>query len=452
MIVVTVLVIITFVWFWNGNQGGRMERSGTATAATIYGRRVSETDAQREARKFYVALELGLIDLVQDLAGFDRNQAIDNFVWNLMVLRREAEALQIFPTDEEVKNALLALRPLQTGGQFDPAKLNDLVQRSLAPRGFTDTVIDDLLRDELRLKKIKALVASGVELSPGEFRASYAQEHQKMEVSVLRFNTADFLAGMQISDDDAKKAFAQRGEQFKSDEKRKVKLVSFALNPDQQKLTGKERNTALETLANRANEFTQAMLDKNAKFDEVAAKSGLAVTTTAAFTENAPDPHLGKIPALTAAAFQLSKDDPNSDVVQGENGFYVLHLEEIVPSAPLKFEEAKPKLVEELKSERAAETLKLKAGEVRTKIEAALKAGKSFTEAATTAGQKAETLPPFSLAEPAKADVPDQQQIMERAALRGCRGRSLSRMPPRSPHRSPRSSSASSCRARRADC
>lgn len=415
MVIVTIFVIITFVWFWNGSQTGRLERSGADTVATIYGHRVSETEMQREARKFYVALELGLVDLVQDLAGYDRSQAIENFVWNLMVLRREAQRLQIVPTDDEVKTELASLRPLQTNGQFDPAKLNELVQRSLTPRGFTDTIIDDLIRDDLRLKKLKALVGSSVVLSPAELRDSYAQEHQKMSVAVVRFEAASFAASVQISDDDAKKAFAQRKENFKSDEQRKVKVASFTLSDADKKLAGKERNSALEKLVGHATEFTQAMLEKNAKFDEVAAKTGAVVTTTGDFTQSAPDPQFSSTPALASAAFQLTPDDPNSDVVQGENGFYILHLENVTASKPLTFEEAKPRLVDDLKKERGKESLNLKAADVRTKIEADLKAGKSFAEAASAQGCKPETVPAFSLSEPPKNEVPDQERITEKA-------------------------------------
>lgn len=419
MILITVLIIITFVWFWNGSQSGRLERSGTDTIAIIYGHHVSDTEAQREGRKFYVALELGMIDLVQDLAGFDRNQAVDNFVWNSMVLRREADRLQIVPTDEEVKAALVALRPLQTDGQFDPNKLNELVQRALTPRGFSDTVIDDLLRDELRLKKMKELVASGVEVTPAEFQSAYDQEHQKMEISVLRFNNVDFAKGLQISDDDAKKAFEPRHDQFKSDEQRKVKFVSFELTEAEKKLTGRDRNNALAKLASRANDFTQAMLEKDAQLDAVAAKFAVPVTATGEFTQATPDPRLANVPALAAAAFKLTKDDPNSDVIQGENGFSILHLEDIVPSRPLTFDEAKPKIVEQLKTERANESLKLKASEVRTRLQADLKAGKSWTDAALGAGQHVENIPPFSLAEPAPAETADQQQITEKAVALG---------------------------------
>ncbi len=419
MVIVTVFIIITFVWFWNGTQSGRLQRTGSDTVATIYGHNVSDTDAQRDGRKFYVALELGLIDLVQDLAGYDRARAVDNFVWNLMVLRHEADRLQITVSDDEVKAAILTLRPLQTEGQFDSTKLAMLVQRALTPRGFTDTVIDDLVRDDLRLKKVKALIASGVVPTPAEFRSAYDLEHQKMEAAVIRFNTADFVAGIQISDDDAKKAFDQRKDQFRSDEQRKVEYASFELSDADKKLTGKDRNAALEKLANHANDFTQALLEKGAKFDAIASKFSAPVTTSALFSQQNPDPRMAAVPALSAAAFQLAMTDPDSDVIQGENGFYVMRLLDVIPARRLTFDEARPKVIEQVKMERAHEAMQLKATSVRNQIEATLKAGKPFADAALAAGQKVEAIPPFSLAEPAAADTADQQAIMEKAVELG---------------------------------
>jgi peptidyl-prolyl cis-trans isomerase D len=419
MIIISILAIIAFVGYWNGTQSGRFERMGSDSIGTIYGRRITEPELSREARKFDIAASLGLIDLLQSLASFDPQHRYESFAWHSIIVRHEADALQIAPTDEEVQNELTNLPTLQTNGQFDPAKLNKLVQNVLAPRGFSDTVIDDLLRDDLRLKKIKALIASSVQVSLAEFRQQYATEYEKLDASVIRFNSADIAAGIQISDDDAKKAFEQRKDQLKSDEKRKVQFATFSLSDAEKQIKGKDRMDALVKLRNRAADFTQAMLEKGADFAAVAAKFQVPVTVTQEFTQSTPDPLLAKLPAVSAAAFNLSKDQPNSDVVEGENGYYILHLEDIVPSQPLTFEQAKPKLIEQLKTERAREQLTTKAAEARAKIEADLKAGKSFADAAAAAGVKAETLAPFSIADRTKLDVPDQQEILEKVIVLG---------------------------------
>jgi hypothetical protein len=88
-----------------------------------------------------------------------------------------------------------------------------------------------------------------------------------------------------------------------------------------------------------------------------------------------------------------------------------VHLESVTPSRPETFEEAKEKIAVALKDERANEALNLKGTEIRNKIEADLKAGKSFADGATAAGAKSEVFPTFSRSEP-KFDQPDGQQVM----------------------------------------
>ena len=416
LIVVTIATIITFVAYWNGTQAGRLEgRSGGDTFGKIYGRRVGTQEVEREARKFYVSLHLGLADLAQELASAGQQPGIASFVLNLFVLRHEAKALQIVPTDQEVQDAITGLSAFQTGGQFDRAKLDAFIQQALAPYGFSEVVIDDLVRDDLRLKKVREIIDSSVELSPAEFQSLYTMEHEKMQIGVVRFNNNDVLASIPISDEEAQKTFELRKAAFQSEEKRKIKFVTFELNDAEKKLTGKERNDALQKLADHANDFTQAMLEKGANFDEVAKKFQVPVTVTNDFSRATPDPLLAKLPAVSAAAFELTQQDPNSDVIQGENGFYILHLENVTPGKPMTFEEAKPKLVEQMKRERAAEVVSTKAADARNKISDALKAGKSFADAAAAAGVKAETLQPFSLADSTNIDVPDKQTILEKA-------------------------------------
>ena len=77
----------------------------------------------------------------------------------------------------------------------------------------------------------------------------------------------------------------------------------FTLNEEEKKLAGKEQIDALQKLANRANDFAQAMLEKDAKFPDVAAKFGVPVAATGEFTAKTPDPLLAPVPALASTPF-----------------------------------------------------------------------------------------------------------------------------------------------------
>ena len=74
-------------------------------------------------------------------------------------------------------------------------------------------------------------------------------------------------------------------------------------------------------------------------FHQVAAKFQLPVQSTGEFSRTAPDPKLKADPQLTTAAFQLTAQDPNSDIIQGQDGFYVLHLAGVTEARPFTLEE-----------------------------------------------------------------------------------------------------------------
>ena len=72
------------------------------------------------------------------------------------------------------------------------------------------------------------------------------------------------------------KYYEAHKDELKTEEKRKVDLVSLALTADQKKLAGKERIEVLQELSDRATDFTQALLEKGADFRQVAEKFHVA--------------------------------------------------------------------------------------------------------------------------------------------------------------------------------
>jgi hypothetical protein len=171
------------------------------------------------------------------------------------------------------------------------------------------------------------------------------------------------------------------------------------LTEAEKKLTGKERVDPLQRVADRANDFTQALLEKDANFGEIAGKFQSPVVSTGEFTAAAPDPKLAVNPQLTQYSFQLTQQAPFSDPIQGPDGFFVLHLLGVTEAHPLSLEEAKPKIVEALKSQRLRELVSRKAAAVAQQMREALKAGTPLEKAAQSSGLKLERIPPFSFLE-----------------------------------------------------
>src|SRR5450432_2241618 len=320
MIVITALVCISFSWYWNKTDFAQM---GQGVVGHIYDRNVSQVEFQRDARLLRLGSQLGMRDLIEDLTGDAQSEAeaFENFSWNLMVLRHEAEELGIKPTTEEIANVVKTLPTFQGQNGFDLAKYTDFADHALAPMGFNEAQIEELAGNQIALERVKKLLSAGVTVPEAEMRKSYEQAYAKMDVSVVRFRSADFTKDVQLSDPDIAKYFEAHKAELKTDEKRKVKFVTFSLTDEQKKLAGKQRIDVLQKLADKATDFTDALQVKGADFDQVAAKFQLAPKETGEFSQAAPDPQLTAAPQLAQTAFALTKDSSNSDAIQTTDGF-----------------------------------------------------------------------------------------------------------------------------------
>ncbi len=422
MIIITALVCISFSWYWNKTDFAQMNNG---TVGKIYDRTVSQVEYQRNARLLRLASQLGMRELVQQLTlgAQTENDYYENFSWNLMVLRHEAEKLGIEPTTAEIAAAVKTLPAFKGENGFDLAAYSKFADHVLGSMGFSEAQIEELAADQIRLERVQKLLSAGINIPEAEMRTQFEQAYAKMEVSVVHFKTDDFEKDAQVSDDEISKYYEKQKGQLKSEEKRKVKFVQFGLSDEQKKLKGKERIDVLQKLADKANDFTDALQAKGADFDQVVAKFQLTPKETGEFTQSTPDPLLAGTPALVQSAFGLTKESPNGDAVQTPDGFTIEHLVKIEPSHPLTLEEARPKIVEILKKEKGRQLAAAKANEVAQKFREELKNGKSVEEIASQAGVKAEKLPPFSLIDtppdatpapeptPPKDEAPDMQVI-----------------------------------------
>src|SRR5215471_3521039 len=397
MIVIAILAIPFIFYFVQRPDYGAIGRD---QFARIYDRNVSMLEAQQSARLLSLAQTLGMSDFVGTMtagAGLNQNQGAVQFIVNLLVLRHEAERLGLRPSTSEVAEVVRKLPAFQGDSGFDINKLNDLVQNGLAPLGLNEEHIEQLVRDQISLSEIQKLLAAGVSLPKSELDENFQRGYDKLYVSVIRFRTDDFDKDIQISDEDVQKYFEAHKAELKTEEKRKVEFVQLTLNEEEKKLTGKERIEALQKLADRATDFTQALLEKNADFKQAAAKFKLQVHETGEFTGAEPDPQLKANPQLTAAAFKLSEQEPHSDAVQVPDGFYILHFTGKTEARPLMAEEAKPKIVDALKKTRSRELMSTKSAELVQQLREAKKSGQPLDAVIEKAGVKPEKLPAFSL-------------------------------------------------------
>ncbi|MBV9391900.1 MAG: peptidyl-prolyl cis-trans isomerase [Verrucomicrobia bacterium] len=400
--IITFVVIVAFAWFYNPASFRRGSRPD-GSIGKLDGRSVTVADVQKIGRNVQLASALGYTDLLQGLVtdGRTQDQEILSFAWNLLILRAKAKELQIQPTADQIRNAEKALAAFQTDGQFDVAKYQQFVDRALKPNGMTAGDLDEVVADNLRFAAVGQLVKSP--LPEGILRGLFEQLNQKLSVATIQFKRSDFISS--VSDEEIKNHYEQQKQSLQAPEKRRVEYVSFALNPEQQKLPDNQKVSLKKVLAEQADNFAQSVLQNPAAFDQITHEKGLTVSKTGLFSADKPDPLFAQSPVLVREAFSLTKENPTSDVLESQGDFYVIRLVDIQPSRPLTFDEAKDQITTTLKDEKATAALKRKADQVRQQILLAMQGGKTFAQAAEQAGVKIDTPAPFSLSVPGESSA-----------------------------------------------
>jgi len=397
MLVIAALTIIAFAFLYNTTE---MDRVGSNMVAKIYGRNVMQVDIEKAVRNYQLALALGQFELVRDLSGQaqSEDEAASNFIWNLMVLQHEAKALNIEPGNEAVVERIKGLPVFQKDGQFDPAKYSDFVQQQLAPRGFTERQLEDVVRDTLRLQEVKALVESPATVLPGDVAPVLARM-APADVVVLEFDPVALAKDVTVSDEELRRAYDERKQSLQSPETRSIRYAAFMLSEKDAEKKGKERIAALQQIAAETNEFAQALADSGRDMETFSEGKKTAVRVTPFFDkEGSPDGKLSDndadvIAAAKGVAFRLQSGSNNYEILEvDERGYAVLEVAAIKAPRQLEFDEARADLRAELISQKRDRAVADKAAAALPEIRSKLAAGENIKDAAKSAGLKTREL------------------------------------------------------------
>jgi hypothetical protein len=441
LIVVFFTAAVGLVSLYNPATDLEAMRSGSANrVATIYGRNIDVEAYQRYLRLLSLSQELGMYEYLSAMMG-DRTGRMDRddqFIYNTIVLREEAERLQLNPTQEEMVAALQELPYFQTDGRFDVAKLNTFLQDSLASRGFTQSQLDDIVKDSLRLKKLQKMLAGTVPPPDAEAKRYFDLGNQRTLIQAVKLTTQEFASQVQPTEDEIAKHYELNQAKYLTEEKRRVEYVVFKTNlpakADETKdpadavkpatpatPTDDEKRAkvkAQQESSQKATDFVIAVTqDASADaYKNKAAALGLEIKSTPLYNSGDFVKELRDLsPNAFRAAQQLTKEVPVSDAVSAVDDFAVLHLVEIVPSARKTLEEAKPLVIEELKVKLGKEKMEARLEELRKLFQEGLTAGKSFEDLAKEQKVTLITPPPFRPMDPPREMVDDIADLIETA-------------------------------------
>jgi peptidyl-prolyl cis-trans isomerase D len=396
MLVIAILTIIAFIWLYNPMT--KSEKYGDNDVATVYGKVVQRAEIDRQVRGYQLALALGLTDFVRDLGGMGANEetSLSDFILNLLVIQHQAPVLGLHPSDEAVAGVIKNIPLLQTDGSFDPAKYAAFIQDQLAPKGFTERQLEEIVRDSLCVKEIRRIITSPVAVGEGQVREA-ARIYQPVTARILRFERDAFTKSATVAPEEIATFYTKNKDGLQSREARSISYVAFDLPAAQQKLQGKEKTTALQKLADQVVETGRALREGVAKgvgFAKAAEKAALhpikALSVERDGSQGGKDS--GVPEQVVAGAFRLAKTGEVSDIIQDGNSFYIVTVEGVSPARQLELAEVTERIAALLTSEKAGKLAAEVAAKKMDQIRAALAAGSTFSDAATKAGVKTQTI------------------------------------------------------------
>jgi peptidyl-prolyl cis-trans isomerase D len=332
------------------------------------------------------------------------------------VLQHQSKSLGIAPTDDQVADRIKSIPVFQTGGQFDPIKYGKFVTEQLTPRGFTERQLEEVVRDSLRLESIAKIVESPAAMGKDELEAT-ARIFQPVTAVYAKFqNNPDDAQAAPTAEEIAQ--FHQQNQGgLVTEESRTVRCAILEL-PKSSDLEGKEKIEALQKLADAASAITEKLAAGEADLAKAAKAAGAKVKKLAAFHRSGepakPDAKQAVEPAvmqqaIAPAAFLLSGPGQTTDVLQAGDAFYIVELLETAPSRPLTLDEAKPRIEEMLRAQKASQIFAAAANSAYSALSAAIASGKSLEEAA--AAQNLETGKLENLVPAGESTSPQDQSL-----------------------------------------
>ena len=412
MLVVSVLTILAFILLYNRTQ---LDELATVKNPTIYGKSLTPLAIDRQVKNYQLTLALGQFELLQKLGGTaqDQDRALTEFVWNLLVLQHQSRELGIEPTDDQVANRIKQVPIFQVSGKFDPLKYGQFVSEQLAPRGFTERQLEDVIRDSLRLEALSKIIEAPAAIGEGEMQAM-ARAFQPVTAGFVKFERKKDADKIQISPEEVDAIYQQNQSALLADETREARCVVFEL-PAESKLEGKEKVDALQKLANAASELTDSLAQAGSSLEQLATKASAKIVKLAAFdrTGNPAQPssalNAETMSDIAPATFLIPKAGATSDVIQSGDAFYVIELTAVNPARPLTLDEARPRIEAQLRTQKAEQIFTADATSAANALRTAVTAGKSFAEAAAAQKLKVEEIKNVVAA--AESTSPENQAI-----------------------------------------
>ncbi|HUA38539.1 MAG TPA: peptidylprolyl isomerase [Candidatus Sulfopaludibacter sp.] len=451
------LTIISFIWWGTApgsrNSGGR--ESGSL--GSIAGQKVTPDAYYGAKAEMYIEHWLNTHRWPDRDPNYSKAD-LDRDIYIRLLLIQKAEALGIHIGNDAVatvaKVILSSPALVQAfGNNVGSVPLDSFVKGVLQPENLGAADFENLVRHELVIDQLRQMVGlPGQLVTPQEAAAFYQHQYQNLSAQIVVFSASNYLAAVPVTPALVGEFYTNYLAEYRLLDRVAVNYVAFSVTnftaEAEQKLTnlnqqvegiysrygtnavpdaktpedakGKIRDAlireqALADARQQADDFANTAFNLDPVRPEnlatVAKQKGLAVHLTAPFSQEYGPAEFTASDAFVKAAFGLTPDEPLAGPILGRDAIYVIALSQQLPSEIPPLSQIRDRVTRDYQLHEGT-LLAQEAGTnfVRT-LPSGLASGKSFAAVCAAAGQRPETLPPFSLS---TADLPE---LGDRVAL-----------------------------------
>ncbi|MCR6555571.1 peptidyl-prolyl cis-trans isomerase, partial [Aeromonas sp. CPF2-S1] len=290
----------------------------------------------------------------------------------------KARSLGLRVSDEQIKQAIVAMPEFAENGKFSNDRYLQLIRRAgMTPEMFRDSLRQDMVRQQLmgavlgsefalkgeaeqldrlynqtRDLRLIRLAASayvdGIEVSDAEveqfYKANSARfmNDETVKVDYLLLDAANLGKNIKVTEQDAQDYYDQHQDLFQRPERRQVAHILIPFGKDEK--AAEQKAEAVLAKAKAGDDF--AALAKADSSDTFSAKKGGELDW---FEKGVMDP------AFEKAAFALAKAGDLSAVVKSPFGFHIIKLLGVEPAKTKPFVDVMSDTIARLQSEKAKE-------------------------------------------------------------------------------------------------
>ncbi len=374
------LIILSFAL---AGVGSYLNGPARTAPATVNGNDISAPALENAYRNERVRMESQMGEAFNQLAANPdymkqfRRGVLDRLI-DQALIDDKARSLGLRVSDEQIKQAIVAMPEFAENGKFSNDRYLQLIRRAgMTPEMFRDSLRQDMVRQQLmgavlgsefalkgeaeqldrlynqtRDLRLIRLAASayvdGIEVSDAEveqfYKANSARfmNDETVKVDYLLLDAANLGKNIKVTEQDAQDYYDQHQDLFQRPERRQVAHILIPFGKDEK--AAEQKAEAVLAKAKAGDDF--AALAKADSSDTFSAKKGGELDW---FEKGVMDP------AFEKAAFALAKAGDLSAVVKSPFGFHIIKLLGVEPAKTKPFVDVMSDTIARLQSEKAKE-------------------------------------------------------------------------------------------------